>query len=168
MKGESLKMTQSLLAASDFAHARLLGSLEAITRFPEPAEALAFRPGVGRAHCAWQFMHIAATLDKYVHFIQGRDPGDPELITRYGGGSTPSDERIPSVEEIRSVLERDFALFRGFIAAQTADTLAQQVNTPGNRQRTIQEAIVLLTWHDTHHQGQIHLTLNMYKASKGL
>lgn len=163
-----MNVIQPLLSAADFAHARLLGSLETISKFPDPQSALAFRPAPGRAHSAWQFLHTAATLNKYVHFMNNMPSTDPDLVTHYGGGSTPSDAQIPSVDEIRAVLERDFRVFREFIAAQTGATLESQVTTPGNKQRTVLEAISLLTWHDTHHQGQIHLTLNIYKAAKGL
>jgi uncharacterized damage-inducible protein DinB len=37
---------------------------------------------------------------------------------------------------------------------------------PGGTQRSVAEAITLLTWHEAHHQGQIHLTVNLFKAAQ--
>lgn len=159
----------ALLAAADFAQDRLSGSLDAVTKFPSPADALAFRPGPGRAHAAWQFLHIAATLNKYVAFINGHSaPGDVDLVNNFGGGSTPSDQNIPSAEAIRKSLDRDLASFRKLVQAQDASTLDKTITTPGNKQRTMLEVINLMIWHTTHHQGQIHLTLNLYKAAKAI
>ena len=33
---------------------------------------------------------------------------------------------------------------------------------------TIQEVLYLLGWHEVHHQGQAHITLNLYQQSHGL
>jgi hypothetical protein len=32
---------------------------------------------------------------------------------------------------------------------------------------TYREWIKVLTWHEAHHQGQAHLTLNLYRAAAG-
>ena len=41
--------------------------LDAIAKLPDAAAALGWRPGPGRAHLAWQLMHIAATDDRHLH-----------------------------------------------------------------------------------------------------
>jgi hypothetical protein len=35
------------------------------------------------------------------------------------------------------------------------------------RGMTIGRALKILPWHEAHHQGQAHITLNLYKASRG-
>ena len=35
-------------------------------------------------------------------------------------------------------------------------------------QRTDGESLIMLAWHEAHHQGQIHLTWNLYKAAHGV
>ena len=52
--------------------------------------------------------------------------------------------------------------------ATSRQELARVQDFPNNVKRTIGESIVLLTWHDAHHQGQIHLTWNLYKAAHGI
>jgi hypothetical protein len=153
----------------DFARARLLGSLEAIEKSgADLRDALAWRPGPGRAHIAWQAMHCAATLDRYLNVrLMGRPATDPELVARFGGGSTPSDDDVPALATIRQTLERHLPPFRDFIAGASPETLARTIDF-GNVQRTIGESLVLLLWHEAHHQGQIHLTWNLYKAARGI
>ena len=34
--------------------------------------------------------------------------------------------------------------------------------------RTVAESIILFAWHEAHHQGQIHLTWNLYKQAHGI
>jgi hypothetical protein len=34
------------------------------------------------------------------------------------------------------------------------------------RKLTIRDVYSLVPWHEAHHQGQAHLTLNLYKASR--
>ena len=130
---------------------------------------LAWRPGPGRAHIAWQAMHCAATHDKYVHVgILGGAPKDQDLVTNYGGGSTPSDSNVPTLPVIREKLATSFANFRNYVETLDAAALERMIPAPNNTQRSVGEAIVLLTWHEAHHQGQIHLTWNLYKAAHGI
>ncbi|HEX3871810.1 MAG TPA: DinB family protein, partial [Pirellulales bacterium] len=44
---------------------RTLGLLEQIEQLPDPIEALGWRPGPGRAHIAWQLMHIGITEELF-------------------------------------------------------------------------------------------------------
>lgn len=161
--------TKTLLAMYDFGHARLLESLQTIEKSgADPAKVLAWRPGAGRAHIAWQAMHCAATLDNYVNArLHGGKPGDPDLVARYGGGSTPADDHIPDLATIRQALEKHGKPFRDYLAKANASELSQK-KMFGKTERTVGEALVLLIWHETHHQGQIHLTWNLYKAAHGI
>ncbi len=164
----------TLLAGMEFARARLLGSLTGIEKACEPTshdvnKVLAWRPGPGRAHIAWQAMHCAATHDRYVNVrLKGGKESDIELVQNFAGGSTPSDTLIPTLPEIRAALEKHYNVFKEYVAAASAEDLARVTDFPNNIKRTVAESIILLTWHEAHHQGQIHLTLNMYKAENGL
>ncbi len=161
---------KTLLAAIDFGRARLLGSLTAIEKSGvDTADAITWRPGPARAHIAWQAMHCAATHDSYLNVrILGKTPTDPQLVSAYGGGSTPSDQNIPDLATIRQTLEKHLGAFRDFVASATPEQLAVVNDFPNNVKRSVAESIILLTWHETHHQGQIHLTWNCYKAAHGV
>jgi uncharacterized damage-inducible protein DinB len=160
----------TLAAAMDFARARLLGLLDAIEKSgADVVKVLAWRPGAGRAHIAWQAMHCAATHDKYFNaFILGRAATDEALVSAYGGGSTPVDANIPSLAVIRSALAGHFSPFRTHIVGASTEELNRVFKLPNGSERTVGDATMLLTWHEAHHQGQIHLTWNMFKAAHGL
>jgi uncharacterized damage-inducible protein DinB len=42
------------------------------------------------------------------------------------------------------------------------------VPAAGGKQRSVDDTMLVLIWHEAHHQGQIHLTWNLYKAAHGL
>jgi DinB superfamily len=161
---------QTLLAILDFSRARLMGSLDAVEKSGEDArQALIWRPAANRAHIAWQALHCAAVHDKYLHvLLLGRtDVQDPQLVERYGGGSIPSDAGIPSLAEIRATLQKTYTPLREFVASLTPADLEMEVG-PAERRRKLGDAIVLLGWHEGHHQGQLHLTWNLYKQAMGI
>jgi uncharacterized damage-inducible protein DinB len=151
----------------DAVRQRLLGSLDVIERSGrDGGRVLAWRPGPGRAHIGWQAMHCAATHDKYLNVIvQGAaSPADPALVAAFGGGSTPSDENVPTLAAIRQTLESTYHPFRDYLAGLTAPDLQREVGPP-DRRRTIAEVAMLMAWHEAHHQGQIHLTWNLHAAA---
>ena len=158
---------KTIFESLDFTRDRLLGILENIAKSGQDVQqVLAWRPGVGRAHIAWQAMHCAATHDKYVNVrMRGGEPSDLALCEAFAGGSIPSDENVPSLSSIREKLALNFEAFKTFL--QTAD-LTKVTDFPNNIQRTIAESAILLAWHEAHHQGQIHLTWNLYKAAHGV
>lgn len=162
--------SQTLLAMLDFAHARLLGSLDAIEKSGEPAETvLTWRPAANRAHIAWQALHCAATHDKYFNvLIKGAAaPTEPDLVNNYGGGSKPTDTIKLTLANIREALQRHFAPLRSFVSTLTPHEMERLVGPP-DRQRKLGDAIVLLAWHEGHHQGQLHLTWNLYRQANGI
>lgn len=161
---------QTLLAALEFSRARLLGILDTIEKSgQDPVKVLSWRPGPGRAHIGWQAMHCAATHDKYLNFgiLQG-SPKDAELVTNFGGGSTPSDTNVPDLALIRKKLAAAYEPLKKFASEQTPQSLERLAPGPGGKMRSLGEAITLLAWHEAHHQGQIHLTWNLYKAAHGV
>ena len=163
--------TTTLLAAIDFSRNRLLGTLDTFEKVAREkghdlAKVLAWRPGPGRAHIAWQAAHCAATHDKYLNVVlRGKSPRDEPLVANFAGGTTPSDANIPSLDVIREKLKIALADFREAVAAMDHSALSRMIPGANNTQRSVAEAIIMLTWHEAHHQGQIHLTWNMYKAA---
>jgi len=156
----------TLIAGLDFSRSRLLGILDVIEKSGQPtAMVLAWRPGPGRAHIAWQAMHCAATHDKYLNVhIRGGKPHDEALVTAYGGGSTPADQNIPDLATVRSALESAYTPFRDYVAGLSPEEMGRKL--PNGR--TVGESVVLFIWHEAHHQGQIHLTWNLYKQAHGI
>ena len=152
-----------LIEILDYNRGRTLGFLDVVAKEPDAKKALGWRPGPGRAHIAWQLMHIAATDDRHVHVrMTGGDPAFPDLVKRFAGGSTP-DDQIPSIDEIRAYLtsQREAMLshLRGLDAAMLEKKPAE------TQPWTYREWIKLLAWHEAHHQGQAHAILNLYKNS---
>jgi DinB superfamily len=161
---------QTLLAIHEFGRARLLGSLDAIEKSGQDVQkVLAWRPGPGRAHIGWQAMHCAATHDRYLHMrLLGQPVADPKLCDAFAGGSTPSDDNVPTLADIRAALATHYKPLEAFIRAATPERLAEVQTPPNGPSRSIGESLVLIAWHEAHHQGQIHLTWNCYKAAHGI
>lgn len=151
--------------ALSFARQRTLDLFGKITASSNALEALGWRPGPGRAHLAWQFMHIAITDDRYLHLrILNQEPKWPDLGKRFGGGSTP-DDNIPSAAEIRRSLDEARSRLLAFI--ETIDPAKLDQKPFSEAQRTYRESLELLAWHEAHHQGQAHITFNLYQAAHG-
>lgn len=148
-----------------FVRVRTTGLLDAVAALPDPAKALGWRPGPGRAHVAWQLMHLAATDDRHLNVrMKGGTAAEPEYVRRFAGGSTPDDD-VPPVAEVRRYLdERRAALLAHLATLSAADLLAKP--TP-EAPWPYGEWFQVLIWHEAHHHGQAHLTLNLHKAAGG-
>src|SRR5262249_44498598 len=104
-----------------------------------------------------------ATDDRSLNVrVKSGEPAEPEFVRRFAGGSTPDDD-IPSVDVIRRYLaDRRSALLdhlAGLSDADLATRPSEQIPWP------YQEWFTLLAWHEAHHQGQAHLTFNLYKSA---
>ncbi len=135
--------------------------LDAIATRPEPAALLGWRPGPGRAHIAWQLMHVAATDDRHLHVrMKGGEPRESEYVRRFAGGSVP-DDTIPALAEIRRYLDES----RKELLDHLQRLDENQLPTRPNPQVpwTYHEWFQVLAWHEGHHHGQAHLTLNLYR-----
>ena len=152
-----------LIESLDFARQKTLALVEAVAKEPDPRAALAYRPGPGRAHLGWQLMHVAATDDRHVHVrMTGGQPQEPDHVRRFAGGSTP-DEDVPTVEDIRAYLAERRAALLQHLEDVEENQLGQKPNAAAPW--TYREWFKVLAWHEAHHQGQAHLTFNLYKAA---
>ncbi|MFN9373256.1 MAG: DinB family protein [Planctomycetaceae bacterium] len=159
---------QSALALLDFARDRTLATLDAIEKLPQPQAILGWRPGPGRAHIAWQLLHVGITEELFAtERFKGTTPAFGDLVPRYKGGSTP-DDIIPTSADIRRILAETRDHLRATILGLSAADLETVPPALAQRNITIGKGLQILVWHEAHHQGQTHLTLNLYKAQHGI
>jgi hypothetical protein len=112
-------------------------------------------------------MHIAITEEIFAteRLVPQKETHWKELLSRFRGGSTP-DADVPSVAMIRDVLKgtRDHLL--DTLRAIGDDRLDEIPEALRERKLTVRDVFFVLAWHEAHHQGQSHLTCNLYKASR--
>ncbi len=150
-----------------FHRQRTLELLEQIEQASDPLEVLGWRPGPGRAHIAWQLMHIGITEEIFAtqRLAPHKQPRWQHLWDRFRGGSTPDDD-IPSAHLIRQVLHQARESLLQTLS-QFGDDRLEEV-PPGLQDRgwTLRDVLDVLAWHEAHHQGQAHLTWNLYRTSR--
>jgi len=155
-----------LIEILDFNRTKTLAFVEGLAKQENLPKVLGWRPGPGRAHIGWQLMHIAATDDRHVHVrMSTGQPQNPDYVRRFAGGSTP-DEDIPTLVEIRRYLDEQRQGLLAFVRKLDDSVLATKPNEQAPW--TYAEWLKILGWHEAHHQGQAHLTFNLYKAAHGL
>ena len=147
----------------DFNRSRTLATMDDIAKQPDPTAVLGWRPGPGRAHIAWQLMHIGVTEELFAtERLFGTSCGFCDLVPRFKGGSTP-DDNIPTLDQVREVLNATRQhLLDGLARLSDAD-LSRIPDALKERGWTIAKALHVLNWHEVHHQGQAHITLNLWK-----
>lgn len=154
-----------LKAQWEFNRTRTIAALDAVAGLPNPYAALGWRPGPGRAHIAWQLLHVGITEELFAtERLTGSVPAWPLLIPRFKGGSTPDDD-IPSIPQIRDVLTASREHLLKTISTFTDADLGTIYPWFKERGWTLRRALEVLAWHEPHHQGQAHITLNLFKAS---
>ncbi|MEE3370722.1 MAG: DinB family protein [Planctomycetota bacterium] len=151
-----------------FNRTRTLALLDSISEMESPAEVLGWRPGAGRAHIAWQLMHIGVTEELFgVERLVSRPEAarHADLWERFRGGSTP-DDTIPSVDEIRQVLSDGRELMSETLASLSDDQLETLtwMHPRMQKELSLRTTLQIVGWHEGHHQGQAHITLNLYRA----
>jgi len=162
-----VSLIDTLILQYRFNRTRTLGLLDTIEQLPTPNSILGWRPGPGRAHVAWQLLHIAVTEDLFAcqRLVTDKSGCIPELWDRFRGGSTP-DDTIPASWEIRQALSATRDSLLDTLSRFDDGRLAEV--PPGLKERglTLREALHVVSWHEAHHQGQAHLTLNLWRASQ--
>lgn len=151
-----------------FHRARTLGLLDKIEETGRADEVLGWRPGPGRAHIAWQLMHVGVTEELFAtERLTAQTPDYPELKDRFCGGSTPDDD-IPSAALIREVLEHSRAhLLETLGTFSDSDLESVPSEWAKGRGWTLGTTLQVIGWHEAHHHGQAHLTFNLWKANQG-
>lgn len=149
----------------EFNRGRTIKTLDEIAEMDDPAAVLGWRPGDGRAHIAWQLTHIGITEELFAsERLVGTSPGYPNLVPRFRGGSTPDDD-IPSVDTIRDVLTNSREHLRNTVSTFSESDLSTIPEGWKERGWDVRTILQVIGWHEAHHQGQAHITLNLWKAS---
>jgi uncharacterized damage-inducible protein DinB len=166
MASMSTAQVDFTIAQMQFNRTRTLGSLDRALKLPDPVKALGWRPGAGRAHIAWQFMHVAMTEELFA--TERLRPEKPtifaELIPRFRGGSTV-DDIIPTADEIRSALDQSRDRLLATLQSFSDADLDWKPEALKARNLSFRDVLNILVWHESHHQGQAHITLNLLEAA---
>jgi len=163
-----MSVTDIHIETLQFNRGRTLALLDGIAEMPDPSAVLAWRPGPQRAHVGWQLMHIGVTEEIFAteRLAPEKERTWEELWPRFRGGSTP-DDNVPTVDGIREVLigsrEHLLTTLRQWGDARL-DEIPEAFKQRGLNFRQI---LSLLAYHEAHHHGQAHITLNLYKAAHG-
>jgi uncharacterized damage-inducible protein DinB len=114
-------------------------------------------------------MHIAITEELFAteRLAPDRPAKWTELWPRFRGGSTPDDD-VPSAAMIRQTLNQARQDLIETLSDYGDDRLSEIPPALAARGLTILNVLYLLGWHEAHHQGQAHITLNLYKQAQGL
>lgn len=161
-----MSVVHTLIGAIEFNRTRTLGLLDNICKEADPQKILGWRPGPGRAHIAWQLTHVGITEELFAteRLVPGSQPQFADLVPRFKGGSTPDDE-IPSADLIRQVLTDGRTHLLQTLGQFTDDQLGFMPEALKFRNLSFHDVLHILAWHEPHHQGQAHITFNLYKAS---
>lgn len=153
------------IAQMQFNRTRTLGSLERALKLPDTSKTLGWRPGAGRAHVAWQLMHVAITEELFAteRLRPEKQTIYAELIPRFRGGSTV-DDIIPTAEEIHSTLDQSRARLIETLKSFSDTDLDWKPEALKARDLSFRDVLNILVWHEAHHQGQVHITLNLLEA----
>ncbi len=125
-------------------------------------------PGPGRAHIAWQLMHIFVTEEIFA--TERLNPPRPRCTPNCGlgssvrGGSTP-DDNIPTIAELRAVAQSTRERLLDTLNGYGDERLKEIPPSLAARGINVETVLHIISWHEAHHHGQAHITLNLYKAS---
>jgi hypothetical protein len=157
----------NLIDSLNYNRVRTIGLLERAEQEPDPQQPLGWRPAPGRAHLAWQLMHIGITEELFAtERLKPEKPGQwLDLWPRFRGGSTP-DDNIPAPSQIREVLAGSRARLIDTLQSFNDSQLEWISPALAQRQLKLLDVLHILSWHESHHQGQGHITMNLYKASQ--
>ena len=160
-----MSVIDTTLEIWDFNRDRTFRTLDEIAGLPDPADVLGWRASTGHAHIAWQLTHIGITEELFAtERLAGTSAAYPNLVPRFRGGSTPDDD-IPTLDNIRDVLTNAREHLRNTLSTFTESDLGTIPEPLRERDWTLATVLKLLAWHEAHHQGQAHATLNLWKTA---
>jgi uncharacterized damage-inducible protein DinB len=150
-----------------FNRARTLATLDEIEKLSNPDAALAFRLGPGRAHIGWQLLHIGITEELFAteRLAPDKPPKWTDLWPRFRGGSQVDDD-VPTGTMIREILTEARERLLDTLSTYSDDRLGEIPPPLAQRKLTFHDVLHILSWHESHHQGQAHAMLNSYRASR--
>jgi uncharacterized damage-inducible protein DinB len=109
--------------------------------------------------------HIGVTEELSASERLAKKPGAfTELWPRFRGGSTPDDD-IPPAALIRRVLEESRAHLLETLGELDESQLDEIAPLWRERGLSLRSLLHVIAWHEAHHQGQAHITFNLYKAA---
>ena len=88
-----------------------------------------------------------------------------ELWPRFRGGSKADDD-VPSAASIRQVLAESRQRLLETLGTFSDAQLGEIPPALAERKWTLETVLQVIGWHEGHHQGQAHATLNSYRASQ--
>lgn len=145
---------------------RTLETVKRIADVIDPLAVLSWQPGVGRANIAWQLMHIAITEERFAAMYPGFQTSlGHDTLSRYGKGSVP-DKKVPSLDEIRETLEQTRDHLLSTVEQFSDADLGVVPESLRERGWSVGMALQIIAWHEPHHQGQAHVTFNLWEASQ--
>jgi len=155
-----------MLDCMELNRVRTLATLDDIAKQSNSAAVLGWRPGPGRAHIGWQLTHIGITEElTATERMHGAAPMYPDLVPRFKFGSVPDDD-IPSLDLIRQVLTDSRKHVHECFTKLSDSDLETIPAWYKERGWDIRRILQILCWHEGHHQGQAHITLNLWKAAQ--
>lgn len=158
-----MSFIESIVSQWEINRDRTLATVKSLGEI-DSAAALAWRPGVGRAHIAWQLLHIAITEEVFgTQRLAESDSKFADLLPKYRGGSTPEDGDQPSLDEITNVLAETRQNLLATVSGLSDDDLDKIPPGMAERGWTLRRTLQIITWHEPHHQGQSHITQNLFK-----
>jgi uncharacterized damage-inducible protein DinB len=162
-----MSISQTLTASYEFNRGRTLELLDRIEDSSDPQAALAWRPGLKRAHIGWQIMHIGITEEIFAtERLLPEKPGCwTELWPRFRGGSTPDDD-VPTLAMLRTTLSEARQHLLETLTHWGDQRLGEIPAALAQRGLTYQQVLHIIAWHEAHHQGQAHAVFNLYQAQQ--
>ena len=109
-------------------------------------------------------MHLAATEDRHVHVrMTAGEPQEPEWVRRFASGSVP-DDNIPSLDVVREYLLAQREALLEHLRGLSKQDLATKPNAAAPY--VYGEWFQVLALHEAYHNGQAHLTYNLYRMTQ--
>jgi uncharacterized damage-inducible protein DinB len=84
-------------------------------------------------------------------------------VPRFKGGSTPDDD-IPPAALIRQILTESREHLLATISRFGDGDLGTIHEFFKDRKMSLLDVLHIIAWHEPHHQGQGHITFNLFKA----